>query len=398
MYCSVELYSEPESILGKMEEGYCEMSSSQLGFLCGLIKQKNPQKVVEVGAAGGGTTSVIMNCLNLMNSSARMYSVDLNEKCYRRPNKSTGYQLAEVKGELCNYSNHKFLLGNVLATVIDEIGDGIDFVVLDTVHSLPGELLDFLCILPYLKKDAIVVLHDVVLNLRRDERCYATKIVMDTVVGEKFYNYKDGNLNIGAIQVGDDTRKYIANVFSAFSISWNYVPSESELMLYRAIYKRHYDEECIRLFDVFADCQMKRAQISNSEQYLFVNREKMNSVYSLDEVELDVEVLYDHFMKYDDEMIYVENTTGDICGVVSIGDLCRCYEQYGGQLQINRDYKSVIDRTDNNIQKIFSSIRTIHEVPVVKDGKLCGVIQSGVTKDKDEWEILRRRLGHGKCK
>lgn len=43
-------------------------------------------------------------------------------------------------------------------------------------------------------------------------------------------------------------------------------------------------------------------------------------------------------------------------------------------------------------------VRTIHEVPVVKDGKLCGVIQSGVTKDKDEWEILRRRLGHGKCK
>ena len=395
MYQNVELYCEPESILGKMEEGYCEMSSSQLGFLCGLIKQKNPEKVVEVGVAGGGTTSVIMNCLHLMNSFAKMYSVDLNEKCYRRSDKSTGYQLEEVKTELDNYDNHKFILGNVLPAVIEEIGNNIDFVVLDTVHALPGELLDFLCVLPYLKEGAIVVLHDVVLNLRRDKSSYATKIVMDTAVGEKFYNYKDGNLNIGAIQVNSDTRKYIANVFSAFSISWNYLPSESELMLYRESYRKHYDEECLHLYDVFVDAQIKKEQICNKERYTFIKREELNTVCCIDEVKQDVRVLYEHFMSNNTEMIYIEDSFGNMQGIVSIGDLCRYYEKYEFKLKINNQFRFVVDCDYDNAEQIFQAIKTIHEVPVIRDGRLLGVIRNGITKDKDEWEILRRRLRHG---
>ena len=89
-----------------------------------------------------------MKCLDLLNSNARMYSVDLNKQCYRKQEKVTGYQLNEVREELANFSNHKFLLGCILPEVIDQIGKDIDFVVLDTVHSLPGELLDILCILP----------------------------------------------------------------------------------------------------------------------------------------------------------------------------------------------------------------------------------------------------------
>ena len=46
--------------------------------------------------------------------------------------------------------------------VIDEIGSDIDFLILDTLHIVPGEILDFLVCLPYLTKDAIVVLHDAI--------------------------------------------------------------------------------------------------------------------------------------------------------------------------------------------------------------------------------------------
>ena len=34
--------------------------------------------------------------------------------------------------------NHEFYLGNYLPQVINKIGGDIDFVILDTVHSLPG--------------------------------------------------------------------------------------------------------------------------------------------------------------------------------------------------------------------------------------------------------------------
>ncbi len=395
MYHKVELYTEPENILYKMEEGYCEMTTSDLGFLCGLIKQENPQKVLEVGVAGGGTTAVIMNCLHLLNSNAKMYSVDINKECYRSEDKETGYQLKQVKDELNNYVNHKFELGYVLPEVIDKIGNNIDFVILDTVHSLPGELLDFLCVVPYLKEDAIVVLHDVASNLNFKREAFATKIVLSAASGEKYYNYEDEILNIAAIRVCDFTKENIANIFSALSISWAYLPSDAEVKLYRDLYIRHYDDECIRLFDLFSEANKKCVKERiNQTKYNFVESKLIKSIYYKDE--LSVDKAREHFMNYNSEVIYVLDSIGTIEGVISVGDLCRYYENQDSNLRINNNFRCIDSCDYEKAEEIFKSIKTIHEIPVVINNQLIGVIKKEINKGKDEWEILRRRLLHGK--
>lgn len=250
MYKSVETFDEPRGILGKMRESYVEMSSSDHGFLCGLIRKNRPKKVLEVGVAGGGTTAVIMNCLSMTgNKDAIMYSVDLNEECYRRERKRTGWQLEEVRDYLDNYQNHTFLLGKRLPQVVHELGDDIDMVVLDTVHALPGEMLDFLCIYPHLSENAIVVLHDVTNNFIRFEHSIATKILLDSVSGEKYFNLTDGLPNIGAFRITQETWANIENVFSALSITWCYLESLETLIEYRKQYQKFYPEECLKLFD-----------------------------------------------------------------------------------------------------------------------------------------------------
>lgn len=251
MYKQVDLYMEPRHILNYMQEDFCEMSIKEHGFLCGLLKRYHPHKVLEVGVAGGATTAVIMKCLELIHSDAEVYSVDLNRQYYRNEEKQTGYQLEEIKDKLGNYANHRFLLGHILPEVIDDIGNDIDFVILDTVHSLPGELLDFLCILPYLRDGAIVVMHDITLNFDGNRDAFATKIILDSAFGEKYYNYSDKVLNIAALKINEDTRRYAANLFSAFSITWTDFPSDLELEHYRKNYEKYYDEECIELFDIF---------------------------------------------------------------------------------------------------------------------------------------------------
>lgn len=55
MYNQIELYMEPEIILDKMEDAYCEITTAEHGFICGLLKKYQPHKIVEVGVAGGGT-------------------------------------------------------------------------------------------------------------------------------------------------------------------------------------------------------------------------------------------------------------------------------------------------------------------------------------------------------
>lgn len=156
---------------------------------------------------------------------------------------------------------HEFHLGKYLPQVIDDIGGDIDFVILDTVHYTPGELLDFPVMLPYLKDGAVVVLHDVALNQRNNPihtpDAHATGLLLSAVTApEKFLNFttEDKNNpnrypNIGAFRVDESTRAHIENVFMALMLTWHYLPKDDEINIYRDFYTKHYPAELVEIFD-----------------------------------------------------------------------------------------------------------------------------------------------------
>ncbi len=94
MYKSVELYNKPEEKM--MDSNYSEMTSFQHSFLCGLMKENRPKKIVEVGVSAGGTTGVILHCLKMLNIKSEMYSVDLEERWYRNKKYQTGFSAKEI--------------------------------------------------------------------------------------------------------------------------------------------------------------------------------------------------------------------------------------------------------------------------------------------------------------
>lgn len=63
--------------------------------------------------------------------------------------------------------------------------------------------------------------------------------------------FSNANLNIGALVVDSRTREYIANAFSALSITCEYELTIMELMANRDIFRSYYDKECFALFDIF---------------------------------------------------------------------------------------------------------------------------------------------------
>lgn len=134
-----------------------EMSYKERCFLNGIIRQTKPKKILEVGVSAGGSSAVILNAIKDCDD-ARLYSVDYNKKWYRDNSKHTGFVIDSQFAHL----KHKWRLytGGTSAHFMEEIGGDIDLCLIDTVHSNPGEFLDFLIVLPYLKKNAIVILHD----------------------------------------------------------------------------------------------------------------------------------------------------------------------------------------------------------------------------------------------
>jgi len=235
-----------------------EMHEVERAFVTGLLMHYKPQKVLELGVSAGAGTITILNAIKDV-EGAHLYSVDLFEKYYRDQSKSSGWMVGEYIPE-CNGLWTAFL-GKDISEVIDEIGNGIDFLVLDTAHVHPVETLNFLCVLPFLNDGAIVVLHDVSLFLKKGgfkTASYACGLLLSSVTAdilmpvEKYAPYA----NIGAFQITGDTRKYIKNVFMSLFFPWGrlYAKPWRELVPQAVItpvadlFGRYYGDEYQALF------------------------------------------------------------------------------------------------------------------------------------------------------
>lgn len=256
-----ELFYDPIEILrGQIDFSKIEMTKRQLAFLCGLIKEHRPMKIVEIGIAAGGTTMVILNCASMLDIDVQLFSGDLSTQYYLDRSKATGYLVQEYKPLLNMQLRHTMYTGKYAPEYLEEIGDGIDMLIIDTAHHLPGELLDFLACYPFLHRGSIVVLHDIVLNhCSNSAEAYATKVLLDAVTAEKVLDMGEDKIfpNIGAFVINEDTGRYIDSVFSALTITWAYMPQKEELALYRGFYKKYYTVDNLELFDMAVDMQQK---------------------------------------------------------------------------------------------------------------------------------------------
>ncbi len=286
---SIEHYYEPANILGHLACNKTEMSGKELAFLCGLIKKYRPEKIVEIGVAAGGTTAVILNCISILQLDAQVVSLDLSENYYRDNSKKTGFLIDECREILDKKLEHTLYTGKFAVEYLETVGADIDFLILDTVHSLPGELLDFLACYPFLKLGSVVVLHDILLNqCSNNLDGFATRILLDTVAAEKILDMEGEISSIGAFIVTEDTGKYIENVFSALSITWRYKPGDTEINLYREFYSKYYSKDNLKLFDMAVQLNKKtldkRALIKQNEflniyRWIEALREKRVYIY-----------------------------------------------------------------------------------------------------------------------
>ena len=238
-----------------------EMSEFESAFLCGALKQFRPKKILEVGIAGGATTAIILQALEDIGEPYEMHSIDASAKFYRDRAKPSGFMAAFAKEKVFDNlrGKHEFHLGRFLPQIIDGIGGDIDFVILDTRHTMPGESFDFLAALPYLKIGSVVVLHDVSLHQKMSTawgvKAYATCALFGAVTANKFLNFVPDNgkrryvyPNIAAFQINEQTALNIENVFLTMVLRWAYRPSNGEIKLYLNHYLRHYPTGFCKIF------------------------------------------------------------------------------------------------------------------------------------------------------
>jgi hypothetical protein len=158
-------------------------------------------------------------------------------------------------------NNWKLFTGKLSLNFIEEIGNDVDFCFIDTVHSNPGEILDVLMILPFLKEGAIIVFHDVNYHTLSDKFAkynatggFTNNLLFSAIHGKK---YIQGNFverspysntekgayfpNIGAIRTNSETKKHIFEIFNLLTLNWTYLPSLDEEKSIIDFFSKYYD-------------------------------------------------------------------------------------------------------------------------------------------------------------
>lgn len=238
----------------KTLKDYIEITDDEQKFLNGIIRKIKPSKIVEIGVAFGGTSALILNAIKDF-EDAKLYSIDINKNCYKLHSKKTGFIVNEKFPHLAD--KWALFTGRLTSEFIEKIGNNIDLVYIDTVHVTPGEMLNWLEILPFLKEESYVVLHDTFFMYIRDRVIkkiinYSNNQILCYIRGELILpSYKQNmfSRNIGAIKLSKNQEKYYMQYFLALGTQWQYLPSERELKVLKTFFKKYYGKKYENIFN-----------------------------------------------------------------------------------------------------------------------------------------------------
>ena len=233
------------NIKQKLEYAKCsEMWDNQKEFLNGIIRKFKPKKILEIGVRYGGSSIVILNAIDDFKNS-KLYSIDLDK----------GEYVGQcVKIFFPNLMKNWILFkGNISTEYIEKIGNNIEMALIDTAHFEPGEILDFLIILPFLNKNAIIIFHDIANQITRSttRNEWAPYIIFNGIRGEKYLPSGKAILkqDIGAIKLESNQELYYHDYFRLLGGQWQYLPKEIHINQLRNFFKKYYDGDCLIMFE-----------------------------------------------------------------------------------------------------------------------------------------------------
>lgn len=232
------------------ENAEWQLGGNQPIFLNGLIRKYKPKNCLEIGVANGGSSILILNAIkDIPNSS--LVSLDLNIDLYYDKTKKTGYRVNQYFPELTK--NWKLLTGQLPHKFLIELNMKFDFVFLDTAHSAPGELLNFIELLPFLNENAIFVLHDILWHFRFKIKFYPSNVhLYPAIYGDKvLLQNKDGSIgNMGAVFLYNNQESHYLDYFFLLLTFWEYMPKDNEINDLRIFIKNYYKKDIyLKLFD-----------------------------------------------------------------------------------------------------------------------------------------------------
>lgn len=264
-------------------ENFVELTEQEANFLAYLLKKYNPKKILELGVSAGGSSLLILDTIKEVDD-VHLYSIDYLNFWYKDKNKSAGFLVEEKAPELLNKWTLK--TGGFACEFMDKIcpngENDIDFCFIDTVHMRPGEILDFLMVLPYLKKNAVVVFHDTCLHyytLQRNSIADVNCLLLSAINGQKLQPKGNDIPNIGAIVLDENIKENLFDVFNLLLLKWFYMLEQNEYEKIIKSFEKHYNEYYINLFKAGFNYNKKLFEKNDAQKTRTLSNKDIRKMY-----------------------------------------------------------------------------------------------------------------------
>jgi hypothetical protein len=251
---------------------YIQMSTTECYYLNGIVRKVKPTRILEIGTAHGGSAALLLNATRDV-VGATVVSMDYSMDCYCKPGKQTGWVIPELFPDLaCRW---KFYGGGVVCQYMEKAGGGgesekFDLLLLDTVHSNPGEFLNILEALPYLKDGAVVVLHDTSMWTSFFHKNWTTcQILLSSLKGKRILFDDTASPvvpNIGAVILDTIDHDALWALFNNTALPWSYTLTESDYRILLEYYEKHYAKDLVDIFRRSADWHSRHDILSSGKR------------------------------------------------------------------------------------------------------------------------------------
>ena len=244
----------------------------QAYFINGIIRKLKPKKCLEIGVSNGGSSILILNAIKDIENSF-LISLDINTQMYLQKDKKTGYRVYEFFPDLTK--KWKLFTGDLPHKFLVQLNETFDFLFLDTAHMAPGELLNFIEVLSFLREKAIMILYDLLWHFDMGLKFYPSNVYLfPNIRGDKILLRSDKiNLSgIGGIFLYPNQEKYYLNYFLLLLCFWEYLPTDRQINDMKIFIKKYYNNDLyLQIFDIAVNKNIKSVSMHLNS---YINNER----------------------------------------------------------------------------------------------------------------------------
>lgn len=274
-----------ENMATNLKEKECEFPFHEIVFLKNLLQNKNCSKIVGIGKSTEPLLKIIAK-ITIKDGRSKSYLVD-DALCQVK-----NMQFCEQNGENAEFNNIIYISER------HRMKGNVDLLLLDARKNMPKEILNFLVVFPYLKKNAIILVIDELFYKKNEQKGVGTSVLFQNIRGTRFshncekyskLSQKIGRYGISlydkmgemkgsgvpflvAFQITEETSKYIGNQFASLWVPWTDIPEVEYLTLCEKLIKRVYPPEYLFLYrKAVADSKpamLGRMDFSTYKEYL----------------------------------------------------------------------------------------------------------------------------------